>query len=81
MGPGGGWGTKQANPEFSYGHSPRWGGAALPAFGREDSMMETSQRSTGKMTKAMMLLPPMEHPQGAGCCADFPLPPVLTGAL
>ena len=48
MGLGGGWGSKQANPEFSCGHSPRRGGVALPASGREDSMMETSQRSTGK---------------------------------
>ena len=78
---GGGWGSKQANPEFSCGHSPRLGGVALPASGREDSVMESSQGGTSKMTKSMTPLPLMEHPQGASCCADFPLPPVLTGTL
>lgn len=81
MGLGRGWGSKQANPELSCGHSPRQGGVALPASGREDSMMESSQRGTGKMTKAMTPLPLMEHLQGASCCADIPLPPIRTGAL
>ena len=63
MGLGGGWGSKQANPEFSCGHSPRWGGVALPASRREDSVMESSQGGTSKMTKSMTPLPPMEHPQ------------------
>lgn len=81
MGLGGGWGSKQANPEFSCGHSPRWGGVALPVFGREDSVMESNQRGTSKMMKSMMPLPLMEYPRGASCCADFLLPPILIGTL